>query len=113
MKTAIESRANQTQYRRVRPIVDVYESEAEYLVSVELPGVKNEDVALTLEQDALRLEATRRANLNEPVVYDRSFSLPEGVDRERVNAQLKDGVLALKLPKRPSSQPRQIQVSAA
>jgi HSP20 family protein len=113
MKTAIESRSNQTQYRRIRPVVDVYESDAEYLVNVELPGVKSEEVALTLEQEGLRLEATRRANISEPVVYDRSFSLPDGVDREQVNAQLKDGVLALKLPKYPSQKPRRIQVNAA
>lgn len=112
MKTAIQPKANHHQYRRVRPVVDVYESDAEYLVSVELPGVKNEDVALTLENDALRLEATRRQHVSEPVVYDRNFSLPEAVDRDKVNAQLKDGVLSLKLPKRPSSQPRQIQVMA-
>jgi HSP20 family protein len=113
MKTAIESRPNQAQFRRVRPVVDVYESDTEYLVSVELPGVKNEDIALTLEQDSVRLEATRRSFVTEPVLYDRTFTLPEFVNREEVNAQLKDGVLALKLPKRPSHQPRQIQVSAA
>jgi len=125
MKTSIEAKAksnqsngnhsnqNQNQYRRVRPLVDVYESDAEYLVAVELPGVKNEDVALTLENDAVHLEATRRTYVSEPVVYDRNFSLPEFVDRELVNAQLKDGVLSLKLPKRKSSQPRQIQVSVS
>jgi HSP20 family protein len=113
MKTAIEPRSNQAQFRRVRPIVDIYESDAEYLVAVELPGVKDEDVALTLEQDVLRLEATRRAYVSEPVVYDRHFSLPQVVDRDQVNARLKDGVLSLKLPKRPSAQPRQIQVTAS
>jgi HSP20 family protein len=113
MKTAIETRSNQTQFRRVRPIVDVFESEAEYLLNVELPGVKNDDVALTLEQEALRLEATRHANVSEPVVYDRSFSLPDGVDRDQVKAQLKDGVLSLRLPKHPSQKPRRIQVGSA
>jgi HSP20 family protein len=113
MKTNLEQRSNQPQFRRVRPIVDVFESDAEYLLNVELPGVKNDDVALTLEQDTVRLEATRRSFVTEPVVYDRSFALPDVVDRDQVNAQLKDGVLLLKLPKRPSHQPRQITVGSA
>lgn len=113
MNTAIEKRSNQNQYRRVRPVVDVYESDAQYLVHVELPGVKNEEIGLTLEQDSVRLEATRRAFVSEPVVYDRTFSLPEGVERDQVKAQLQNGVLAITLPKRPSSQPRQIQVGVS
>lgn len=101
------------QYRRVRPVVDVFESDAAYQVHVELPGVVKDDVELTLEQDFVRLQATRKAYLSEPIVYDRVFSLPETVDRDQVTAQLEAGVLHLTLPKRASVQPRQIEVKAA
>jgi HSP20 family protein len=112
MNTAIEQKSKSPQYRRVRPIVDVFESDAEYQVQVELPGVKNEDIGLTLEQDSMRLEATRRAHVSEPIVYDRTFSVPDVIDRDQVKAVLQNGVLFLRLPKRPTHQPRQIPVGA-
>ena len=59
------------------------------------------------------LQATRKAHVSEPIVYDRVFSLPETVDRDQVAAQLEAGVLNLTLPKRASVQPRQIEVKAA
>jgi HSP20 family protein len=102
-----------TSFRRVRPSVDVYENDVEYLVQVDLPGVASDAVKLTLEQDAIQLEATRRANVNDPVVYTRTFSLPDVVDREAVKARLEHGTMELKLPKRASHQPRQIAVSAS
>lgn len=113
MTTAMQETQKDSQLRRVRPTVDVFENDAEYKVYVELPGVKNEDIELILEQDALRLKARRHAHVHEPVLYDRSFNLPEVVDREQVGAALAQGVLTLTLPKRPSQQPRQIQVKAA
>jgi HSP20 family protein len=112
MNTAIEQKSKQTQFRRVRPVVDVYESDAEYQVQVELPGVKNEDIGLTLEQDAMRLEATRKTHVSEPIVYDRTFSVPDAIDRDQVKAVLQNGVLSLTLPKRAAHQPRQIPVGS-
>ena len=115
MSTAITNQ-NQTadaSLRRVRPAVDVYENEVEYLVQVDLPGVASDAVKLTLEQDTIQLEATRRAQVADPVVYTRTFSLPDVVDRERVQARLEHGTMELKLPKRASHQPRQIAVTAS
>lgn len=99
-------------FRRVRPSVDVYENDAQYLVHVDLPGVETDAVKLTLEQDTIQLEATRRAHVSDPVVYARTFTLPDVVDREGVKARLEHGTMELVLPKRASHQPRQIAVSA-
>lgn len=112
MNTAIERKSKQPQYRRVRPVVDVYESDAEYQVQVELPGVKTEDIGITLEPDTMRLEATRRMHVSEPIVYDRTFSVPDVIERDQVKAVLQNGVLSLTLPKRPAHQPRQIPVGS-
>lgn len=97
--------------RRVRPIVDVFESDAEYRIHVEVPGVMNRDVQLTLERDALHLEAARHAHVAEPIIYDRTFALPDVVDSENVGAQLTAGVLIVTLPKRATAKPRQIRVN--
>lgn len=120
METAIETTSptetrtqRQNHLRRVRPVVDVFESDVEYLLQVELPGVVSSDVQLTVEHNSLRLEATRRTHVAEPVVYDRSFTLPEVVDGAAVGAELASGVLTVKLPKRKAAQPRQIEVKAS
>lgn len=125
MDTAIETRelskresskqavTRTIEYRRVRPVVDVFESDAEYRIHVEVPGVESGDVQLTLEHDALRLEATRRQHTHEPLVYDRTFALPDVVDSANVGAQLSAGVLTVTLPKRAAAQPRQIEVKGA
>jgi HSP20 family protein len=113
MDKAIQRNNTDTTYRRVRPSVDVFENDVQYLVHVDLPGVANDAVKLTLEQDTVQLEATRRAHVTEPVVYTRTFSLPDVVDRGAVEARLEHGLLALTLPKRASHQPRQIAVTAS
>jgi HSP20 family molecular chaperone IbpA len=113
MSKAITNRdMTDTTFRRVRPSVDVFENDVEYLVHVDLPGVQSDAVKLTLEQDSIQLEATRRAQLSDPVLYTRTFSLPDVVDREAVKAHLEHGLMALVLPKRASHQPRQISVTA-
>lgn len=111
IQSAEERKSNQ--FRKIRPVVDVFESDSAYQVHVELPGVLKDDVELTMEQDYVRLQAKRKAHLPEPVIYDRVFTLPDGVDRDQVSAQLSAGVLSLTLPKRASQQPRQITVKAA
>jgi HSP20 family protein len=113
MSKAISQRnGNESSYRRVRPSVDVYENETEYLVHVDLPGVDADAVKLTLEQDTIQLEATRRAHLGEPVTYARTFTLPDVIDRDAVKARLEHGLMALSLPKQAKAQPRQISVQA-
>jgi HSP20 family protein len=99
--------------RRAQPAVDVYESDSEYQVHVELPGVQQSDVQLTLETDGLRLRALRKAFTATPILYDRSFSMPNVIDPDKVKAQLNSGVLVLTLPKRAAYQRRQIEIQAA
>jgi HSP20 family protein len=115
MSKAITNQSNSPDvpHRRVRPSVDVYENDVEYLVHVDLPGVNGDAVKLTLEQDTIALEATRRVQLNEPIIYTRTFSLPDVIDRDGVRARLEHGTMALSLPKRKSQQPRQIAVTAS
>jgi HSP20 family protein len=99
----------------------LWEEENCWKVEVDLPGVKQEDVDLTVEKNSLRINAERKGPSDERKFWhqeraygriDRLITLPEMVDAEGITAQLKDGVLALTLNKRPESQPRKIQVKA-
>lgn len=101
------------------PAVDVSETETQFLLHVELPAVKKEDVQINVEQGVLTLSGERKL---EKVVDDkerklhrversygrftRSFSLPETVDADNIAATYKDGVLELNLPKRAKPNPK-------
>jgi len=100
------------------PSVDVYENTAEILLLVDLPGVKREDLKIDLDKDQVTIEA-RRKPAREATPYAaefgssdfrRNFSMPPAIDRDKVDAELRGGVLRLRLPKSDSARPRQIQV---
>jgi len=103
------------------PLCDIYETEREIVLKMELPEVKKEDVHVTLENDVLTMRGERKFEaLAEEGNYHRverhygefmrSFSLPTTVNPERIRASFKDGVLAMTLPKRKEAMPRQIEV---
>jgi HSP20 family protein len=93
------------------PAVDAYESETEFVLTLELPGIAQDQVDLQIRHGVLFLRGQRNpcAELSKQVYYrlerpsgsfERRFSLPEDVDSEKVQAQLNDGVLTVTLPKR-------------
>ncbi|MCS7313358.1 MAG: Hsp20/alpha crystallin family protein [Acidobacteria bacterium] len=103
------------------PAVDVYENDKAYVVEVDLPGLKKEDVKVTLQNNVLTIQGERRLAREEKGVdyhrqerfygkFLRSFTLPEMVDADKVSAEFKDGVLRLTLPKREPSAGRVIDV---
>lgn len=104
------------------PLCDIYETEREIVLKMELPEVKKEDVHVTLENNVLTMRGERRfeetaGDNNYHRVerlygeFMRSFSLPTTVDPEGIKAEVKDGVLTLTLPKREGALPRQIEVT--
>ena len=107
------------------PPVDIYETGArEIVLKAELPGLRREDIDLTVENSTLTIRGERRRE--EDVTEDRyhrlerthgsfqrSFTLPQTVDAARVRAEYRDGVLTVVLPQREEAHPRQIEVQAA
>jgi HSP20 family protein len=102
------------------PYADIYETDEALTVLMEMPGVAREGVSVSLENDVLRVEGkidfSKYAGM-EPVYtefnvghYARSFALSGKIDRERIGAQLEDGVLVLTLPKAREARPRRIAV---
>ncbi|MDT7689125.1 MAG: hypothetical protein QOE46_1884 [Acidobacteriota bacterium] len=94
------------------PAADVYEDGREYLLALDLPGIKHDGLDVSLDDGRLRISGERAAAEGLHVRraerpqgrFVRSFSLPEAVDRGSITADYKDGVLLLHLPKRGEQQ---------
>ena len=104
------------------PACDIFETADEIVVKAELPGVKKEDVKLTIENNVLSLRGetkfeaeTKKENYHRVErsygEFCRSFTLPSGIDTKNVNAEFKDGLLRVKLPKSEEAKPKAIEVS--
>lgn len=106
-----------------RPPVDIYESTDELVLVADMPGVTPDGLDLNLEGDQLTVEGRVRADDYQGLKplhveygvggYFRRFTLGEHIDREGINAQLKNGVLQLRLPKAERARARKITVKAA
>lgn len=103
------------------PAVDISETEKEYLINVELPEVKKEDVKVTVQEGMLLIHGERRQEKEEKGKkyhrlersygsFVRSFAVPDAVDEAKVTAEFKDGMLNLHLPKSEKARPKAIDV---
>jgi len=103
------------------PPVNVWTNDEKAVVTAELPGVKKEDLNVSVERDVLTISGSREPErLQEGESYRRherghgsfarNVSLPFAVDAENVTADLKDGVLSVTLPRTEASKPRRIQI---
>jgi HSP20 family protein len=107
----------------VYPPINVFRKEDAALLRAEIPGVKPEDLSITVEGQQLTLSGERRppdtANMacyrrERPWgKFSRSIRLPDDLDTERVEAQFRNGVLTLTVPVAAAAKPRQIAVKAA
>lgn len=111
-ETASENKQALEQTRTTReltPAVDIYENETELLVVADVPGVSPEGLELRIEPPELRIQG----NLpGEAGAYVRAFRVDERIQSEKVSADLKDGVLTVRLPKVEKPRARRIEVRA-
>jgi len=104
----------------VAPVVDIYENDDEILLHADMPGVEKDKITVNVDNGTLTITGVREletkgaASWEEfgDVEYRRTFSVPQTIDVEKVNAELKDGVLRLHLPKSEAAKPRQIEIKA-
>ncbi len=106
----------------LRAKVDVSEKNGSYKVAAELPGVKKEDIKVSVDGAQVTIEAEvkreKEASQDERVLHTervfgkvtRSFALPQEVDEANVEAKFRDGVLELVLPKKAAAQRKQITI---
>jgi HSP20 family protein len=106
------------------PSVDIIESDNEVTIKAELPGVAAKDISVNVDNNVLTLKGERRMEKEVRKEhyhrmersygsFSRSFSLPSYVDAAEVKAEHKDGLLTLRLPKKPAARGRKIEVSSA
>jgi HSP20 family protein len=106
------------------PTVDISETDAEFLIKAELPGVNKDDVKITLQQGILTIQGLRAQEREERGrrfhrveraygTFARTFTLPEYVDDTNVRAEFKDGVLTLHVPKSEKAKPKAIEVKVS
>jgi HSP20 family molecular chaperone IbpA len=106
----------------LRPAVDIYEDTQGITLRADLPGVSRERLNIQVDGNTLTIEGQASIDMPEGMEalyadvratrYQRSFTLSNELDTDKISAEMKDGVLTLKLPKRAELQPRKIQVSA-
>jgi HSP20 family molecular chaperone IbpA len=104
------------------PAVDIFETEQDITLLADMPGVKANDLDIDLRDDVLTLsgEVESPGHPEEKVVfqeyrigrYVRQFSLSDTIDQSKIDAELKDGVLRLVLPKAEKAVPKKITVKA-
>ena len=103
------------------PALDLYESGDHFIAVVELPGMRKEDIEISLHDGTLTVSGERKrestngekAQRTERYVgaFRRSIALPTLVDASKVNATYQDGILKVTLPKAEEAKPKQIKVS--
>ena len=103
------------------PLVDMIDGKDEILVKAELPGVKKEDIHVSVTGDVLTIEGERRSEeeVKEEDYYCceqsygkfyREISLPVGIDKEKIKSSHKDGILEIHLPKAEEAKPKELEI---
>lgn len=103
------------------PSIDVKEDDKQYLIHVDVPGVKVTDIDVSMENGLLTLKGKRKTEKKEEKEnylrversrgsFMRQLSLPEAIDQDKIEATCREGVLEIKLPKKSGSVGRKIKV---
>jgi len=123
-KQKVTSSAEQTRPGLVfTPAVDIFENASALTVLADLPGVKAKDLKIDLRENTLTLTALVDSPPGDKEIdvfreyesgtFFRQFALAETIDQAKIDAELRDGVLRLRLPKTEAAKPRQIAVKVS
>ena len=104
------------------PVVDLYEDKDNFIVKAELPGLKREDIEVSLHDNALTISGERKSEEKHKDAetyreerfygrFHRAIALPKAVKADKVDAKYQDGVLTVTLPKADEAKPKQIEVA--
>jgi HSP20 family protein len=106
------------------PSVDISENSEEYVIKAEIPGVNKDDVKVSIEDGVVSIQGERKQENEQKdkkfhrversyASFLRTFSLPSNIDDAKVQAQFKDGLLTLRLPKSASAKPKTVEVKVS
>jgi HSP20 family protein len=121
--SAFETPSGNSGARRWVPAMDLVETEDNFVLRADLPGMTQDDVKIELEDHVLTISGERKAEHSERQegfyrversfgTFSRSLTLPKGVDAEGVSASFDQGVLEVRIPKPEAVKPRRIEISA-
>ena len=120
--SASVSNGGQAVARRWIPAMDVVETDDNFVLRADLPGLSEQDVNIEVEDNVLRISGERTAAHEQKGkgyyrverswgAFSRSLTLPEGVDAEAVKASFNNGVLEVQIPKPEQQKPRKVQIT--
>lgn len=106
------------------PTADISENNEEFVIKAEIPGVNKDDVKVSIEDGVVSIQGERNQEKEEKDKkfhrversygsFMRAFSLPTNVDEAKVQAQFKDGVLTVRIPKAPNAKPKSVDVKVS
>ena len=103
------------------PAIDLFQKDDDTVLTIELPGVKKEDINIEIKDNLFRISGERKIDYPEKasvhrlerrnINFDRTIKLPIRVNTEKVAAEYENGVLKVKLPRAESDKPKQIKVA--
>ncbi len=107
-----------------QPAVDITEKPDAFMMTAEIPGMTEQEIEVLLSADTLTIKGEKRQEREEKGnnqylsersygTFQRAFTLPEAVDREKIAASFSNGVLSVTLPKTLAAAPKKIEVKAA
>lgn len=105
------------------PALDISENDSHYTITVEIPGVRKDDVQVELRDDMLVIQGEKKSEREEKKErgrhversygsFSRAFTLPSDADAERLEASFKEGVLTVRIPRREALKPKQIAIKS-
>jgi HSP20 family protein len=103
------------------PAVDIYETENEVVLTAEIPGIEEKDVEIKVEDNTLTLRGERKFEKETKEEnyhrieraygsFFRSFTLPNYVDQDKIEAEHENGILKIRMPKRAELKPRKVKI---
>lgn len=102
------------------PAADIYETETEYFIAIDVPGISRETLELEAEGKHLVVKGTRvieelKQHRSERPLgrFVRTFTVPESVDQSNIQAEYKDGVLQIRLPKRKEQKSQRVEIKVS
>ena len=115
---ALSREETRTHERYLTPAVDIFETEDGLTLVADLPGLGKDDLHIGIDKGVLTIEGSSKSEKGGSALFDefsvagyyRQFRLPDGIDPDRTQAELKDGVLTLHLVKAEAAKPKKIAI---
>lgn len=108
-------------FSNITPVVDVEETDQDFLITAEIPGMRKEDIKITFENNYLTLSGEKKSKKDHKEEnfhhlerrygkFSRTLAIPVGVMLDKIEAQYEHGILSIKIPKAEEAKPKQIEV---